>query len=310
VHRDIKPSNVLLRATGAAALIDFGGVRAGWHPRGTAGATVVGTFGYMAPEQVAGHARPASDLYALGATLLHLATGHPPTDFSFDTGRIEVPDDLPTARPLADLIRALLQPAPRDRPATARAARDLLTNPATKTAIVSTPRSTPRAVPALSTPRRTIFGDSGEPRFVDMGDPPRDPRGEFRDVYRNLMHPLFPARRAWSDLEHVFWVGFAGAVSIVTLGAAPAIYGWLRRRRSETYDHLFRHGVLTAGTIRSISGDAGAHKMVTYEYEVGGVSYRSYMQHAQEMARYWSVSDSVSVLYDHADPTRSCIVYR
>jgi serine/threonine protein kinase len=102
IHRDIKPSNVLLRPNGMPALIDFGGVRAAWQPRGAGGATVVGTFGYMAPEQFAGHAGATSDLYALGATLLHLVTGHPPSDFPFDAGRIEVPDDLPTDRPLAD----------------------------------------------------------------------------------------------------------------------------------------------------------------------------------------------------------------
>ncbi len=52
IHRDIKPSNVLLRASGTPALIDFGGVRAAWQPGGAAGTTVVGTFGYMAPERL------------------------------------------------------------------------------------------------------------------------------------------------------------------------------------------------------------------------------------------------------------------
>ena len=61
----------------------------------------------------------------------------------------------------------------------------------------------PAPVPIASAPRYSLVGVSGEPGFVDMGQPPRDPRGEFRDVYRNLMHPLFPARRAWSDGGHV-----------------------------------------------------------------------------------------------------------
>ncbi|HEU4456690.1 MAG TPA: serine/threonine-protein kinase, partial [Longimicrobium sp.] len=135
IHRDIKPSNVLLRPGGTPVLIDFGGVRAAWQLGGAAGATVVGTFGYMAPEQFAGHAGPTSDLYSLGATLLHLVTGHPPSAFPFDAGRIEIPDDLPTDRPLAGLIEALLRPAPRDRPGTAQAARDLLTNPARQKAM-------------------------------------------------------------------------------------------------------------------------------------------------------------------------------
>jgi serine/threonine protein kinase len=310
IHRDIKPSNVLLRANGTPALIDFGGVRAAWQPRGAAGATVVGTFGYMAPEQFAGQAGPTSDLYALGATLLHLVTGHPPSDFPFDAGRIEIPDDLPTDRPLADLIEALLRPAPRDRPSTAEAARDLLTNPAPQKPGQSMTRHSTMPATAVATPPKAIFGESGEPRLVHMGNPPRDPKGEFRDVYRNLMHPLFPARRAWSDAEHVFWVGFCGTVSIVTLGGAPALYGWALRKRRKKYDDLFRHGLFTTGTIRSIPDAPAMYTMIKCEFEVGGISYRSYMQQPGEMARYWSTSDTVPILYDPEDPSRSCIVYR
>jgi serine/threonine protein kinase len=309
IHRDIKPSNVLLRANGTPALIDFGGVRAAWQPRGAAGATVVGTFGYMAPEQFAGHAGPTSDLYALGATLLHLVTGHPPSDFPFDSGRIELPDDLPTDRLLADLIEALLRPAPRDRPGTAQAALDLLTNPAPRKAVQIT-TSHPMPPATAVAPRRAVFGESGEPRFVHMGNPPRDPRGEFRDVYRNLMHPMFPARRAWSDAEHVFWIGFFGVGSIVTLGGAPALYGWLLRKRRKKYDDLFRHGLFTTGTIRSIPDATGVHTMIKYDFEVGGTAYRGYMQQPAEMARYWGVSDTVAILYDAEDPSGSCIVYR
>ncbi len=310
IHRDIKPANVLLRANGTPALIDFGGVRAAWQPGGGSGATVVGTFGYMAPEQFAGHAGPTSDLYALGATLLHLVTGQPPSEFSFDAGRIEVPDDLPTGRPLAGLVEALLRPAPRDRPPTAHAARELLMSAPPPTAgQLRTAPATPRTL-EVTAPRKAIFGESGEPRFVHMGNPPRDPRGEFRDVYRNLMHPLFPARRAWSETAHLLWIGFAGAASLVTLGAAPALYGWLLRKRRKKYGDLFRHGLATVGTIRSIPVAAAVHTLIKYDFQVGEESYRGYMQQPMEMAGYWSVSDTVAVLYDPAEPSQSCIVYR
>lgn len=39
------------------------------------GSTIIGTYGYMAPEQFRGQAQPASDLYGLGATLLFLISG-------------------------------------------------------------------------------------------------------------------------------------------------------------------------------------------------------------------------------------------
>jgi hypothetical protein len=52
------------------------------------------------------------------------------------------------------------------------------------------------------------------------------------------------------------------------------------------------------------------YTMVKYEFELGGVSYRGYMQLAGEMTRYLSVSDPVAVLYDPEDPGRSCVVYR
>jgi serine/threonine protein kinase len=76
VHRDIKPSNILL-SNRQAYLVDFGSVKAISGSDSTA-FTVVGTYGYMPPEQFSGRAVPASDLYSLGATLVALLTGtHP-----------------------------------------------------------------------------------------------------------------------------------------------------------------------------------------------------------------------------------------
>src|SRR5690606_29402670 len=125
-HRDIKPSNIILRAMGAPVLVDFGSVCDGWRPTDERGSTIVGTHGFMPPEQYLGQIAPSSDLYALGATLLYLVSGRHPRDFPFDSGRIEVPDDLPTTPAMKRLITALLEPAPRDRPASARVAREIL----------------------------------------------------------------------------------------------------------------------------------------------------------------------------------------
>lgn len=76
VHRDITPSNVLFDAASRPFLADFGVARAPDATPGlTAAGLVVGTAGFMAPEQARGHpATPASDLFSLGATLVYAAT--------------------------------------------------------------------------------------------------------------------------------------------------------------------------------------------------------------------------------------------
>jgi serine/threonine protein kinase len=76
IHRDIKPSNVIQKPDGSYVFIDFGAVRDSLKPEG--GSTVVGTFGYMAPEQFQGRAQPGSDVYAVGATALTLLSGCEP----------------------------------------------------------------------------------------------------------------------------------------------------------------------------------------------------------------------------------------
>ncbi|WP_310485094.1 serine/threonine-protein kinase [Chamaesiphon sp. VAR_48_metabat_403] len=74
IHRDIKPENIMRRNTGELVLIDFGmskHLNSTVMSRGTTG----GTMGYAPPEQIrAGVAYPASDIYALGATCIHLLT--------------------------------------------------------------------------------------------------------------------------------------------------------------------------------------------------------------------------------------------
>lgn len=79
VHRDIKPQNVLISSSGHAKVADFGIARAASAASQTRTGTVMGTAGYMSPEQALGHpATPKSDLYSLGVVLYEAVTGRLP----------------------------------------------------------------------------------------------------------------------------------------------------------------------------------------------------------------------------------------
>lgn len=125
LHRDIKPSNIILGEDGQYYLIDFGAVLDRAKAEGVT-FTIVGTSGYAPPEQLWGRAVPASDLYALGATLIHLLTCTSPADLPQRQMRIEFADKVDLSPSFISWIEQLTEPAPEKRFNSAREALDAL----------------------------------------------------------------------------------------------------------------------------------------------------------------------------------------
>ncbi|MCY0949958.1 serine/threonine-protein kinase [Streptomyces sp. H27-S2] len=122
IHHDVKPSNILLGEEGAPHLADFGLSRTVHDHSHGAPDTLVGTLAYMAPEQFLGQgASAASDIYAMGVTLLEALTGHREfqgTPVEIGTAHLlrqpQIPEGLPDD--LARLLKAMTEQAPQARP--------------------------------------------------------------------------------------------------------------------------------------------------------------------------------------------------
>ncbi|NJR58391.1 MAG: protein kinase [Cyanobacteria bacterium CRU_2_1] len=124
IHRDIKPDNIIIRHGDAKpVLIDFGAVKETvgtvLNSQGhTVSSIVIGTPGYMPPEQAAGRPVFSSDLYSLGLTAIYLLTGKKPQDLEVDpiTGDLLWRSLVPqVSYSLAEILDKVIQYHPRDR---------------------------------------------------------------------------------------------------------------------------------------------------------------------------------------------------
>ena len=136
IHRDVKPGNLLFnKATGKLSLVDFGATAeaamtaAVSEEKGFAmGSTMIGTFGYAAPEQLMGGVTCVSDLYSAGAVLLFLLSGRAPSTMPSSRlkinfrGVVRIED-----KRLERIVTRLLEPSPEDRYQNATQALEVLT---------------------------------------------------------------------------------------------------------------------------------------------------------------------------------------
>ena len=231
VHRDLKPSNVILTDAGPK-VIDFGIARALDATSVTKTGMMVGSAGFMAPEQISGHPGPAADIFVWGVTVAYAATGRPPfgagaTDAVLYRVMYADPDITGTPGSLRPLVEAALAKYPQDRPT----ARELLDR------LVS---ASPRSHGVADSPTQAILART----WAQTGPPsgrPRQDRDNRKDT-SVLLGPVPPgaaaprpaatrARRGWPGRRAkgiavsavAIVAGFTAVIVAVLAGHNPKI---------------------------------------------------------------------------------------
>ncbi|MDX2177655.1 MAG: serine/threonine-protein kinase [Candidatus Sumerlaeia bacterium] len=194
IHRDVKPANMIRGEGGLVKLTDFGLARHIDDPTITMAGAVIGTPAYVSPEQARGDELidHRADLYSLGITLFHLATGDVPFS-SFNTSLLltkKVTERVPDVRKykpdldgsFAYFLDALCQRDPGERIETAKAALALLDRcragdvPSAPFATVAASRARtapPAAIPLEHPMLQTVVSDSdlkSAPIFLEPGE--------------------------------------------------------------------------------------------------------------------------------------------
>jgi serine/threonine protein kinase len=217
LHRDVKPGNVLLGSEGRVLLTDFGIAQIEGDSTITRTGEVVGSVDYLAPERVRGHdPGPASDLWALGATLYNAVEGRSPfrrtSPISTMQAVVEEEADRPVnAGALAPVIAALLRKDPASRPGVAEAERMLV-----EAAEGRAPTVTQAYVPA----------QAGPPQQAAVASPTSSTT-PYPQMHGGPTPPARPRRRRTLALVVVL-------AALIGGGTAVGIQRWQEREQRHT----------------------------------------------------------------------------
>ena len=294
VHRDIKPGNIVLSKDDRPILIDFGAVADFTPSGGDGGPTVAGTAGYMAPEQALGAVDHRSDLYGLGATLLHVLTHVHPIEFPRDGLNLDLRSQLGCSEDLIAILARLLEANPVDRFQSAGDALAALRE--------ETPEGTsePRALARKETTA-----------LVPVS--PRALTPEIRSAV-TMTRNVGPGTMVAYLLLTMLGAGAFAMISVATanlgvmilglLSPVLLLLGFMGINRSRALS-LYVMGRTTEGTIRAIESDDRSHR-VTYDYVVDGERREGKFSTRDLLSlRSLDKGDPLHVFYDEHSPGRS-----
>jgi serine/threonine-protein kinase len=207
VHRDVKPGNLLLDACDVVHVGDFGIARAAGLDSLTSPGTILGTAGYLSPEQAVGDpASAASDRYALGIVAFELLTGRRP--FEGDT-------------PTTELLARASSPPVRAHDANPELPREL--DRAFDHALAKSPRDRPGTCEELVSELRAAFWETESTTLVE----PDADASAAPDSALTVVKAPPPRHRA-------LLAAGAGFLALALTGAAIGVLVSRPDRRSET----------------------------------------------------------------------------
>jgi serine/threonine protein kinase len=214
IHRDIKPENIIRPKTGdRLVLVDFGASK---YATGTAlirTGTVIGSAGFVAPEQAIGKAEFASDLYSLGVTCVHLLTAMHP----FDLYSVSEDDWIwhqylvePVSTELEQVLDKLLQRATSQRYQTAT---EVLQGLSAKPGVVRTGRSIATVKQAPSRATESSLAWARPPRSLELGQELGESGGQSRS--RQYSQTTNRQMANWQCVQTL--LGFPGGVTAIAI---------------------------------------------------------------------------------------------
>lgn len=297
IHRDIKPANLMRTSDGRIVIIDFGAVREAITFDGI-GSTIVGTFGYMPPEQYAGASGPSTDIFAIGASCVQLLTGTPPGELFEGVHSFKLPNDLPVTMGFETILLKMTEPEVSKRYKSATEVLEDLDKG------------------FLMVPKEAVTGNLPIP--YEIRPAPRNFPGFYlRDAYHGMSHLMvvilavtfvlvvlvFPisaivmGNALWSILG--FFAFFAAAGMAVSVS-----------NKARTEIGVFRRGTYTLGEVtgRFLSTSADHATNLTYRYRVGDRFEHGCISTRDKAYRLLTPGDPIGVLY-LPDETSEHVLY-